>query len=119
MKREDDIMAQYLLKGGKMLSKSCPSCGCPLFEYRGETLCVVCRGEQDGELPDTPLVSGPEGTGRGFVETSEAGSTELASTLTETLMALCIRIRDEKNTGEVQALMSAVKTGAEVLRLLR
>ncbi|NTW92707.1 MAG: hypothetical protein HGA40_04620, partial [Methanoregulaceae archaeon] len=43
MKREDEIMAEYLLKGGKMLSKSCPSCGCPLFEYKGETFCVVCR----------------------------------------------------------------------------
>ena len=46
MKREDDIMAGYLLKGGKMLSKSCPSCGCPLFEIKGETLCVVCREEE-------------------------------------------------------------------------
>ena len=35
-------MAEYLLKGGKMLEKSCKTCGCPLFEVKGKTLCVVC-----------------------------------------------------------------------------
>jgi uncharacterized Zn finger protein (UPF0148 family) len=36
MKGEDEIMAEYLLKGGKMLSKTCPACGCPLFEVKGD-----------------------------------------------------------------------------------
>lgn len=119
MKREDDIMAQYLLKGGKMLSKSCPSCGCPLFEFQGETLCVVCREEKDGERPDVPPVSGLEGMVRGPAETRAPGFTELASTLEETLAALCIRIREEKNARDVRVLMNALKTGAEALTLLR
>ncbi|MCK4269102.1 MAG: hypothetical protein KAW93_01335, partial [Methanogenium sp.] len=42
MKADDEIMAEYLLKGGKMLSKTCPECGAPLFEVKGETKCVVC-----------------------------------------------------------------------------
>jgi len=25
-----------------MLEKSCKTCGCPLFEVKGKTLCVVC-----------------------------------------------------------------------------
>jgi len=41
-KKEDEIMAEYLLKGGKMLEKTCRQCGCPQFEYKGKTLCVVC-----------------------------------------------------------------------------
>ena len=39
----DDIMAECLLRGGKMLSKACRACGSPLFEVKGETFCVVCR----------------------------------------------------------------------------
>src|SRR5512136_1937037 len=41
-RKEDEIMAEYLLKGGKMLEKSCKTCGCPLFEVKGKTMCVVC-----------------------------------------------------------------------------
>ena len=41
-KKDDEIMAEYLLKGGKMLEKVCPTCGCPLFEYKKKTFCVVC-----------------------------------------------------------------------------
>ena len=41
-RKDDEIMAEYLLKGGKMLEKSCPACGCPLFEYKKKTFCVVC-----------------------------------------------------------------------------
>ncbi|MDD3976831.1 MAG: autoantigen p27 domain-containing protein [Methanomicrobium sp.] len=43
MKNPEDIMADYLLKGAKMLDKSCPECGLPLFNVKGETYCVVCR----------------------------------------------------------------------------
>ena len=42
VRKEDEIMAESLLKGGKMLEKSCKTCGCPLFEVKGKTLCVVC-----------------------------------------------------------------------------
>jgi len=37
-RKEEEIMAEYLLKGGKMLEKSCKTCGCPLFEVKGKTL---------------------------------------------------------------------------------
>ena len=43
----EDIMAEYLLKGGKMLDKTCPSCGSPLFLVKGETMCVVCHKAQE------------------------------------------------------------------------
>jgi len=38
VRKEDEIMAEYLLKGGKMLEKTCKTCGCPLFEVKGKTL---------------------------------------------------------------------------------
>ncbi len=53
VRKEDEIMAEYLLKGGKMLEKSCKICGCPLFEVKGKTLCVVCAENPPGERPGT------------------------------------------------------------------
>ncbi|MDT8358294.1 MAG: autoantigen p27 domain-containing protein, partial [Methanomicrobiaceae archaeon] len=52
MKKPDEIMADYLLKGGKMLARECPVCGAPLFEYKGETMCVVCKekGSEGAEV---------------------------------------------------------------------
>ena len=46
MSRPDEIMAQYLLKGGKMLAESCPLCHNPFFEYNGKHQCVVCQEEE-------------------------------------------------------------------------
>ena len=42
----EDIMAEYLLKGGKMLDKTCPSCGYPMFLVKVDTVCVVCNKAQ-------------------------------------------------------------------------
>jgi len=118
MKPEDEIMAGYLLKGGKMLSKSCPSCGCPLFEIKGETLCVVCREEETSRkknaravTPDTP----------GLPETVNATQSfpALARSLEEVLVAVCLRMREEQDPGQVLVLANAVKSGVEALRLLR
>ncbi len=59
MKTEDEIMASYLLKGGKMLSKTCSTCGCPLFEHKGETLCVVCKESEKNEGKNEKISSVP------------------------------------------------------------
>jgi UPF0148 protein len=117
MKREDEIMAEYLLKGGKMLAKTCPSCGCPLFEYKGETFCVVCREksapEKGEQLPpvtrDVPEKEHP------YPE----GTTDLACSLEETLIAISLRIRQESDPEQVMVLMNSLKRGIEALRLLR
>src|SRR5512145_434210 len=42
VRKEDEIMAECLLKGGKMLEKTCKTCGCLVFEVKGKTFCVVC-----------------------------------------------------------------------------
>ena len=121
MKSEDEIMAECLLKGGKMLSKTCPACGCPLFEVKGETLCVVCREEQAG----TKGAKGQAGekqaaakrTGTPGVSGKPTGS-DLAGTLDETLAALAVRVRDEPDPERVLILMNAIKRGIEARNLL-
>jgi UPF0148 protein len=116
MKREDEIMADYLLKGGKMLSSSCPSCGCPLFEYKGETLCVVCRETQGREGREQPAPAGEGMPAEG--EPAGTGNRPLAGTLEETLIALALRIREEPDPERVMILMNSLKRGIEALRLL-
>ena len=52
MSRPDEIMAQHLLNGGKMLAESCPICHNPLFEYNGQRQCVICQeteGTENGQ----------------------------------------------------------------------
>jgi len=124
MKREDEIMAEHLLKGGKMLSASCPACGCPLFEVRGETLCVVCAEGKDGSKEEK--WAAPSGKAAAAHAPPPAAfplppiaSPRLADALEETLIALCARIRDEKDPRCIAVLMEAVVTGIEGLGSLR
>ena len=46
MRKPDVIMAEYLLNGGKMLAKTCPTCNSPLFEVKGRTFCAVCEEQR-------------------------------------------------------------------------
>ncbi len=44
LSRDDVVkrMSEVLKAGGKMLAQTCPACGNPLFEIRGELRCVAC-----------------------------------------------------------------------------
>jgi UPF0148 protein len=137
-RKEDDIMAEALLKGGKMLEKSCRTCGCPLFEIKGKTLCVVCAEDEKeilaGKTPvPTPVkVPVPAGAAHEHVhghdctcssEQDEECSCEgegvmLADDLAETILSLCERIQNEKDPENVLLLMNAVKAGTESLEIL-
>ena len=123
VRKEDEIMADYLLKGGKMLEKSCKTCGCPLFEVKGKTLCVVCAEHERAEKPGTAPVMpahrelGPEcSCGEHNNESCEGGL--LADELATTILSLCKRIQNEKDPDTVLALMNAVKAGTESLQIL-
>jgi UPF0148 protein len=133
VRKEDEIMAEYLLKGGKMLEKSCKTCGCPLFEVKGKTLCVVCTENEGGEKPaNTPVKPGtqePAGPDHGCSCGTEVhdenscscGEEEgglLAEELAMTIHALCERIHNEKDPENVLMLMNAVKGGTEALEIL-
>jgi UPF0148 protein len=117
MKKNDEIMAEYLLKGGKMLSTTCPVCGSPLFEVKGETICVVCRehGQESGTPAteqDAAAVS-PTREAHGHAGTRIAGGERLDGILEETLVALCERIRDEKRPEDCLTLMECIRMGIE------
>jgi UPF0148 protein len=124
VRKEDEIMADYLLKGGKMLEKSCKTCGCPLFEVKGKTLCVVCAEHENEEKSGTAPVSspvhthGPECSCSEHADESCDGSGFLADVLANTILALCERIQNEKDPDNVLVLMNAVKGGTESLKIL-
>jgi len=116
-------MAEYLLKGGKMLEKSCKICGCPLFEVKGKTLCVVCAENATGEKPGIAPAAEVHhehnqecSCGEHHEESCEGGL--LTDELAMTIVSLCERIQNEKDPDNVLALMNAVKAGTEALKIL-
>lgn len=141
-RKEDEIMAEYLLKGGKMLEKACKTCGCPLFEVKGRTLCVVCA-ENGSAGKDANNAKGakkavtaaatpqelPGSHGHGDGSTCSCGEDHgedectcndggLAEELAFTIHSLCERIQNEKDPENVLMLMNAVKEGTEALGIL-
>ena len=143
-RKEDEIMAEYLLKGGKMLEKTCKTCGCPLFEVKGKTYCVVCA-ENEVAAKDAKGAKGAKGK-KNSAGAAPAGKDEapahvhaggsactcgeehgdecscddggLAEELAFTVHSLCERIQNEKDPEKVLALMNAVKAGTEALGIL-
>jgi len=135
-RKEEEIMAEYLLKGGKMLEKSCKTCGCPLFEVKGKTLCVVCAENaiaQKAAAPAATTAATPQ-TARhehvhGHGETCTCGQDHdeescscddsgLTEELAFTIHSLCLRIQNEKDPNHVLTLMEAVKEGTDALETL-
>ena len=117
----DDIMAESLLRGGKMLPKACRACGSPLFEVKGETLCVVCRekGKETGkgaQAPGAPPEPATPGTKQGGATGADP---ELVKELGAAISALSRRAREEADPGRCVALMEAARKGAEALALLQ
>ena len=119
MKKEDDIMAEYLLKGAKMLAKTCPDCGCPVFQVKDRTFCVVCA-ERQSEAPEntagTVTAKAPD------VPREPAGANEPSSTLMlaleQAIITLADRASREPEPERCRTLMEAVHEGAEALFLL-
>jgi UPF0148 protein len=124
-RKEDEIMAEYLLKGGKMLEKTCKTCGCPLFEVKGKTFCVVCAEDTTAvKTAKTTTVSDEAAPlDRTAARVHDEGCTRndggmLAEDLAMTIHTLCERVRNGKDPGDVLVLMNAVKTGTEALEIL-
>lgn len=111
-------MAEYLLKGAKMLAKTCPVCGSPLFTYKDRTFCVMCELEQSKSPEGTKKqprkpVDLPKGESR-----SVTTSTGLSCALETTLITLSERIACEPDPDRCLSLMNTVKKGIEALKLL-
>ena len=141
VRKEDEIMAECLLKGGKMLEKSCKTCGCPLFEVKGKTLCVVCaengpakdaknaKGVKKADAPAAHAAAaavhvhedghactcGEDHDDESCMCDEDGGLTE---ELAFTVHSLCERIQNEKDPERVLVLMESVKVGTEALEIL-
>jgi len=132
MRESDEIMAEYLLKGGKMLASACSICGSPLFEYKGKTFCVVCEEHKtvlSQPTPNSPaclsdVVTSPPQISSSSVdntriERDEISSQELVLAITATVQDLLLRINTESDTKRIRDLMMAVRDGAQGLSYLR
>ena len=126
--KPDEVMAAWLLKGGKMLAKTCKECGCPMFEYKGRKFCVVCEEEAEskekkkaGVAGATGEAEGPVPAGQGSAVCSCAGTpvTALGEALSATLVTLCERIGKEPDPERCLVLMNALKKGIEAMQLLK
>jgi len=125
-RKEDEIMAEYLLKGGKMLEKSCRQCGCPMFEVKGKTFCVVCAENEPAAQPakkpaDEPVHAHEHAPSCACGEDHDGDSCEggmLADELAMTILSLCERIHNEKDPNHILTLMNSVKVGTEALQIL-
>lgn len=122
VRKEDEIMAEHLLKGAKMLEKSCKTCGCPLFEVKGKTLCVVCAENAKEEKPGPSAAAPSPYEYSRDCSVGENGEFRKGGLLTDelamTIVSVCERIRNEKDPNSVLALMNAVKAGTEALQIL-
>jgi UPF0148 protein len=130
-RKDDEIMAEYLLKGGKMLDKTCPACGCPLFEYKKKTFCVVCAEKKPAAaapVPPTPVSPAEalpaQGTGAPHIIPSPLTppfpeAEMLSRELSGTILVLCQRIKSDGDPDRCLAFMDAVKIGTEALVNLR
>jgi UPF0148 protein len=135
-RKDDEIMAEYLLKGGKMLEKACPACGCPMFEYKKKTFCVVCaekkpatQSAKNTNAPAVPAAAahshehGADCTCAGDHDAEPCSCEDddgglLAEEVAMTVHSLCERINNEKDPNHILTLMTAVKTGTEALEIL-
>jgi UPF0148 protein len=131
-KKDDEIMAEYLLKGGKMLEKACPICGCPLFEYKKKTFCVVCA-EKKPVVVAAPVsqITAPVSNASPVQDESASPTPSphkspllpeaemLSRELSGTILVLCQRIKNDGDPDNCLAFMDAVKIGTEALLNLR
>jgi len=122
-----------------MLEKSCKTCGCPLFEVKGKTLCVVCAENEPKNAKGAKKATAPAAAAveqvAAVAHVHSDGSTctcgedhgedecscndgGLGEELAFTIHSLCERIQNEKDPENVLVLMNSVKAGCEALEIL-
>ena len=110
-------MADILLKGGKMLNRSCPECNAPLFRYQDRTFCAKCNWEE-GEtgkegIPVAPPteVGGEIGPGQEPLETLSL----LQATVLERIRDYSKKLNKEQGKGNLDLNIQVL---SELLELL-
>jgi len=98
------------------------SVGTPLFEYKGETQCVICPLETSEEhfLEPEPLepVPAAQPPVRSSAPATAREQSRVVTEIEQTIIHLCERIRREQRVDGCLTLMMAVERGAEALATL-
>jgi len=126
----DEIMADYLLKGAKMLAKTCPVCHAPLFEYKGERFCVLCantpRSEDNEDIPPAPLQGDPAAPEEPVIDErrqpkvlQSAPRSSAEEAIASSISILCQRMAAEPDPSRCLIYMQTIREGAEAIRILR
>jgi len=127
----DEIMAEYLLNGGKMLSESCKKCGAPLFEVKGRKMCVVCSETEQNTQKEIPKTRHPESKSsqsdniRVIIpnyakeeNTAPGAQNEIADALDNLIREFCRRAQTETDTARCLTLTECIRTAAEAKIML-
>lgn len=119
----EDIMAEYLLNGGKMLDKTCPSCGSPLFIMKGDTICVVCSEARKNEKAEAhTVIENQEKTVPDdhkdieYADENQELSGDLRDEMEKTIIHLCRRARQESRSEDCLAIIECIKIASDVLK---
>lgn len=134
MRKPDDIMAEYLLGGAKMLAEVCPVCSAPLFEVNGKKLCVVCSeaAKKTQTSPDQKTTSPqkkPESTLENirvimpkYTETKSSEipvAEEIPNVLDTLILQFAHRAESEPDPARCLTYMECIRTAAESRVILR
>lgn len=118
-KKPDEIMAEYLLNGAKMLSELCPKCGAPMFEVKGKKMCVVCKDtEKETSAPKTDAENIRVIVPKYAQEQTAQTQNKLTDELDSLILEFCRRAREEKEPSECRKLMECIRTAAEAKIIL-
>ncbi|HJJ54832.1 MAG TPA: autoantigen p27 domain-containing protein [Methanocorpusculum sp.] len=129
-KTVDEIMAVYLLNGGKMLSETCSTCGAPLFEIKGRKTCVVCEEHakeehtQQTQKTETTIKAetvNPAHAGNIVqIKPSYAAESSYSATpdLDILIASLIKRAQDEPDPAKCLTIIECLRTAAEAKTIL-
>lgn len=130
-RKPDDIMAEYLLGGAKMLAELCPKCRAPMFEVKGKRMCVVCAeapaapqtevpkivaADDSASLPETVRVITPKYAKA--QSTPAPVSSDIPARLDALILQFCARAETEPDPTRCLSYMECIRTAAEARTML-
>jgi UPF0148 protein len=131
VRKPDDIMAEYLLGGAKMLADLCPKCRAPMFEVSGRRVCVICSEVAEAsqtEVPKVTVVDGvtslpekvqvimPKYAKEQSVPTPVPGN--IIPRLDALILQFCTRAEAEPEPARCRTYMKCIRTAAEARMML-
>jgi len=131
VRKPDDIMAEYLLGGAKMLADLCPKCGAPMFEVKGKRMCVVCAEAAAAPQTEVSKVVAADGSASlpqnvqiimpkyaKAQNTPVPVSGDIPEQLDALILQFCARAEIEPDPARCLSYMECIRTAAEARTML-